>query len=173
MRLCDGAPRGTRGGPVSIHSPISNGLPALRTARRAPPGPWPTGSGPPFEGPPTRRRFAPTTASSWPLGTVHSARSRRATPSRSRPRRCTTAGGMEATFTAGPPGAVRPSGPFGTGSPGATGDRAGDRPLSGAGLGGPALLSVLFVTHAHWLLRSYAQYSRQHPLHANAIPIYG
>jgi hypothetical protein len=38
---------------------------------------------------------------------------------------------------------------------------------------GAVILSVLFAGQAYWLYQSYLDYTRQHPVHSNSVPIYG
>jgi hypothetical protein len=44
--------------------------------------------------------------------------------------------------------------------------------ISGAAVGA-VLLPALFAEQGFWLYRSYLDYTRQHPVHSNAVPIYG
>lgn len=39
--------------------------------------------------------------------------------------------------------------------------------------GGMGVLAVLYLTHSYWMMRAYNEYTRQHPLHSNAVPVYG
>ena len=71
-----------------------------------------------------------------------------------------------ATGATGPVGGPpRASPPLPTGAPVALGAVA----AAGAGLA----LGAVFLTQGFWLFSSYLDYARQHPLHSNAVPIYG
>jgi len=88
-------------------------------------------------------------------------------------------GAVAAAFGGDPP--VPGSGPIpSAASPLPTGP-GGDPPLASGGAGpaaigglaGGALVRVLFLGQDAWLLRDYETYVREHPLHANIVPIYG
>jgi hypothetical protein len=46
-------------------------------------------------------------------------------------------------------------------------------PAGALGATGAVLLPALFAGQAYWLYQAYFEYTRQHPVHSNLVPIYG